>query len=248
MLTTGLPYDMGSMDEIKNDGAIVDMSNINFPGIPEERIYKTTFIFLRNTGFNVILDFSKCDFDRKEKFLLAYLNENIDVVQNEFAITYVSILNRMIGSPTIFECILTLEEIDTFIERNKELLSKVLSFMMSLPIFALYYFSLNNEAYTVDDIEKCDDDLISSNIYHIVSTPEYVSLFGMELNDIVGKYDFNGPKFYTKIFTGENIDLLTAVEKLPFFSILHGLCNLNSEDWNGFLENFESFKNGIKEE
>ena len=54
------------MNEIKEKGAIVDMSNINYPGINSEDNVRISYIYLRNTNFDVDLDFSKCEYSFKE--------------------------------------------------------------------------------------------------------------------------------------------------------------------------------------
>lgn len=239
MIKTGLPYDMGSMDEIKNNGALVDMSDINFPGIPDDKIQRTTFIFLRNTGFNVTLDFSNCDYTLKEKFLLSYLNEDIDVKENEFASTYVKIFNKMVDNNIDIESILSDDEINLFIDRNKDFINKLLRFIISLPIFAMFYFSLNDKAYTLDDIEKTDDNVINENFYHIISNEKLVSVFDNSLNI--------SPMFYNTIFRLENEKLFHSVEKLPFFSILHGLSTLPEDEWKNMLKTFDEFENTTKE-
>jgi hypothetical protein len=227
MRRTGLPYDMSQMDDIKNNGAIVDMSDIKFPGIPVEKIPRTAFIFFRNTGFDVKLDFSKCSFEQKELFLTDYLVYNIDVKLSEFATSYVKILNRFIGNDIDVECILTNEEIDLFIENHNKDIHTLLQFFMSLPIFTMFYFSLNGEGYSLDDIEKTDQDFINDNLYHIIETDGFVVLYDNELEI--------QPLFYEKLFTFDNPKLLQAVEKLPFFSILHGLCTKDPAEWESML-------------
>ena len=59
MIQTGLPYTPELMKDISEQGAIVDMSSINFPeGV--ENSTRTVFIYLRNTGFkNIVLDLLK---------------------------------------------------------------------------------------------------------------------------------------------------------------------------------------------
>ena len=41
MIECGIPYNPQDMVEIKEKGCIIDMSNINFPGISEENKVKT---------------------------------------------------------------------------------------------------------------------------------------------------------------------------------------------------------------
>lgn len=225
---TGLPYDMNVMEEIKENGAIVDMSDIKFPGIPADKVQRTTFIFFRNTGFDVKLDFSNCSFEEKEQFLIAYLLERIDVKQTEFATSYVKILNRAVGNDIDVECIMTNEEIDRFIENYKDDISDFLQFAVSLPLFAMYYFSLNNQAYDMSEFEHTDDDKFSDNFYHIISTDGFIALFDHDIT--------LPPLFYDKLFTFENHKLLEAIQNLPFFAILHGLCTTSTEDWEAMLK------------
>lgn len=234
MIKTGLPYNMSEMEEIKNNGAIVDMSDIKFPGIPKDKIQRTAFIFFRNTGFNVKLDFSKCTFEEKEAFLIAYLTENLDVKPSEFATSYIKIFNRLIGNDINIECILLDEEIDQFIKNHEELLSKLFQFINSLPVFALFYFSLNDKAYTLSDIERSDENIINDNFYYIISRDEFISIFDNDAGV--------APLFYTQLFTFENTKLLQAVQSLPFFSILHGLSTLDSATWEEMIDASESFK------
>ena len=60
MIKTGLPYDFETMQQIMQEGAIVDVTNISYPSIPKEDNVKTSLIYLRNTNFdNVHLDFQK---------------------------------------------------------------------------------------------------------------------------------------------------------------------------------------------
>lgn len=239
MKRTGLPYDMGEMDEIKNNGAIVDMSDINFPGIPTEKIQRTTFIFFRNTGFDVKLDFSKCSYKDKEAFLLAYLNENIDVKQSEFATSYTKILNYAAGNNINTDCILTDQEIVEFIKSNSELVTTLLQFSISLPVFAMFYFSLNAEVYDLSDFKKTDNT-INDNFLHVITTEGFISLLDNEVNV--------EPLFYNKLFTFENEKLLAAVQTLPFFSILYGLCMEESEMWEKMIKESDGIINGSDNE
>jgi hypothetical protein len=236
MIVTGLPYSMTDMDDIKNNGAIVDMSNIHFPNIEESKVVRTTLLFLRNTGFDVKLDFSKCSYQVKEDFLLQYLKINIDINQNELVSSYIKIFNKMIGNELAAECILTDDEIQQFILNNSSMLAEVFQFIKSLPIFAMYYFSLDNEVYTLDDIEKHDEFNINNNFYNIISHPDLVSVFDNEVE--------LAPLFYTNIFSYDNKKLLEAMQHLPFFSILYGLCTKSTDEWNGVLEDYRELENG----
>jgi hypothetical protein len=83
MINTGLPYKLEEITEISETGAAVDMSDVNFPGIDDDKQIATALIFLRNTGFkNVSLDFSKCDYETKCKYLTEYLTSEILCCRN----------------------------------------------------------------------------------------------------------------------------------------------------------------------
>lgn len=234
-IKTGLPYKIEEMDKINEVGAHIDMSNIDFPGVSDDEIYKITFIYLRNTGFtNIYLDFSKCDYERKSKFLKTYLENEIELDQFELINSYIVILNRMQNNDiTDIDCILNSEEINKFIDEYKDTLNDILNLIMSLPIFALFYFSLNNKAYTLDDIEKetFNEKLNINNIYYLIEKPEIMTLY-LEKNMI-------SPKFYENLFKIENIRLFKIVEKLPFFPILNILSTVKSDIWDDLENDFD---------
>lgn len=65
MIHTHLPYNIEDFDNIEKNGAIVDVSNPQFDGISENEKNKTVLIYLRNTGFDVTLDFSNTSMNDK---------------------------------------------------------------------------------------------------------------------------------------------------------------------------------------
>ena len=73
MLRTRIPYDIEKIEKIRDCGAIVDVSAPEFPGIEKDKQLRTTLVFLRNTGFDVKLDFTKCTYEEKRTYLLLYL-------------------------------------------------------------------------------------------------------------------------------------------------------------------------------
>ena len=235
MIKTGLPYNMGDMDEIKNHGAIVDMSDIQFPNITADKKQRTTFIFLRNTGFDVSLDFSNCSFEDKEAFLIRYLSESIEVKQEEFPLSYIKILNRISGNDIEIPCILNDDEIVKFIENNNDLLINIFRLVKSLPLFAMHCFTLNGTAYDMDEFEKTDDVPFNDNIYNIISNQLVLTLFDNDL-DIP-------PVFYNKLFTFENKRMIQVIDtQLPFFSILFGLSTTDKKDWETIIEKSNSLE------
>ena len=87
MLRTKIPYQIERIEEIRECGAVVDVSNPIFPGIEQDKQLRTTLVFLRNTGFDVELDFSGCSYEEKRDYLLLYLKDKIDVKYKEFSNT-----------------------------------------------------------------------------------------------------------------------------------------------------------------
>lgn len=236
MLKTGLPYNMDNMNYIKENGAIVDMSNINFPGIDKKNNAKTSFIFLRNTGFNVILDYSSCTYEEKENFIISYITETIKCDRPELVSTYTKILNKLVGIHVDIECILSDEEIDKFIKNNNEFIVELIRFVKSLPLFALKCFALNDMIYSLDDFETTDAEPFSDNIYSIINNDTILSFFDGESSNIE-------PKIYNKLFNYENTNLLeTVILKLPFFGLLYGLSTKNNSNWEKIIEEINNFE------
>ena len=115
-IKTGLPYDLDQMENIAQNGAIVDISNINFPGIPDSKKVRTAYIFLRNTGFeNIVLDFQKADYKTKSDFLITYLQDTIENNNQEIHNSWITILFDYNNIENYGYSILTKEEENKFI-------------------------------------------------------------------------------------------------------------------------------------
>lgn len=217
MLKTRIPYDIEKIEEIRDHGAIVDVSSPNFPGIEKDKQLRTTLVFLRNTGFNVELDFSKCTYEEKREYLLLYLQEKIEIKNKEFSDTWVKILMEYIGIESDKPCFLNEEELTTFISENSEYISHVVNFIYSLVLYAMKRYSLEDKAYSFEDFETSDTDDISDNICQIIKVPEIIMIYSTD----------NTPVFYNKVFTIENNKLFDAIQRLPFISLLFGLGKYN---------------------
>ena len=212
MLRTKIPYQIEKIEEIRERGAIVDVSNPMFPGIEKDRQLRTTLVFLRNTGFEVELDFTLCTYEEKRDYLLLYLKEKIDVKYKEFSGTWVKIIMGAIGIENDRPSILTEDEVARFLEENKEYISKVINFIYSLTLYAMDRYSLSNHAYDMKSFNTTDADDIGSNICYILEAPEIIMVYSIE----------DEPIFYTKLFTIENNKLFDVVQRLPFMSLLYG--------------------------
>ena len=150
MIECGIPYNPQDMVEIKEKGCIIDMNNINFPGISEENKVKTAFIYLRNTGFDkVMLDFSKASKEFKFNFIDMYIQGNVESKDMLLAASVVKIINYMVGYNTTASCILSNEEIQEYIESRLEMLGKVLRMIISLPVYLIKRFKINDNGDTL---------------------------------------------------------------------------------------------------
>jgi hypothetical protein len=232
MKRTALPYNIAEMEEIQRDGAIVDMSDLNFVGIPAQRQKRTSFVFLKNTGFKVELDFSGCSYKDKAEFLKLYLTEEICVKNKAFSSTWVKILNFALGHRVDMESIMCDEEIETFMEINKEFLIEIFQLIISLPLYAMFRFILNDAAYDLAEFKKTDKSIIKCNIYNLFDYEEFMLLYA--IGDIE-------PLFYTELFTLNNNDLFDAIQKLPFMDVLYGLSTTPPDEWKGMLQEVERF-------
>lgn len=217
MLRTRIPYDIEKIEEIRDCGAIVDVSAPDFPGIEKDKQLRTTLVFLRNTGFDVKLDFTKCTYEEKRTYLLLYLQEKIEVKYKEFSDTWTSIILQSLGFVNNKSSILTKEEQSLFIKENNEYISHVVTFLYSLTLYAMYRYSLNGHAYNMEGFRKTETEDISSNICSVLEAPEIILVYSLD----------NEPVFFSKIFTVENNKLFDAIQKLPFMSLLYGLGKYN---------------------
>lgn len=236
MLKTGLPYDIDLMNNIAEHGAIVDMSSLKFPGIDKDKQIYTALIFLKNTGFDVTLDFSQCSFKEKEEYLLLYLQKDVSIKNPEFAKTWIEILLTELTLEIEMQGFLAPEEIKLFIKRNQDsYISNIKSFIASLPVYAMYRYYLNDKAYTLNDIKHSDYSQISNNI---------CKLFAMYPEEIMFIFSTieKEPVFYEKLFTVENNELFDSLQNLPFFQLLYGLTIKDKEEWKQILMLSESTK------
>lgn len=212
MLKTQIPYDIEKIEEIRDHGAIVDVSNPQFPGIDNDKQLRTTLVFLRNTGFDVKLDFSACTYEEKRAYLLLYLQEKIEIKYKEFSDTWTKVILESLGFENNRPSILTKDEQALFIKENHEYISHIVTFIYSLTLFAMYRYSLNGHAYDMESFRKTEADDIGNNICFILEAPEIILVYSADKE----------PVFFSKNFTVENNALFDALQKLPFMSLLYG--------------------------
>ena len=230
MFNTGLPYDLNLMNDIAEQGAIVDMNNINFPGIPENLKIKTSFIFLRNTGFeNISLDFFSVNYEEKEKFLLFFLTGDIESNNQEFIDTWLSILFFFNEINNDIITILDKDEIEKFIKNNNELILKISSVINSLPVMLIN--RLKNKPWNFNIQTQKFGNINIKNLAKIISTEEAFYLY-TNLN--TEKYQ---PVFYEDLFSEEENDLFFAMTNSPLFVIMFGLSTTPTEELETLIKN-----------
>lgn len=210
MIQTGLPYKIEEMEDIKNNGAIVDLSKLDFIGIPENKRLKTALIYLRNTGFNVDLDFSHLSKEEKYELLLLYLTQDIDCNNRILAESWSKIFNYATGLNTMAQCIISDEDIPEFIETNYDTIGNALRLLLSLPIYLIkkYKLSENEDTIDISSFEEIKDKPIGINLSHIIGVEGISLIYSHE-------YDIQ-PANYTEIFTSDNYILLDALMKSTF--------------------------------
>ena len=225
MIKTGLPYDFDIMNQIDEEGALVDMSNIDYPGIDAKDIVRTTFIYLRNTGYsNVKLDFSSVDYKLKEEFICFYLLGDIEYNINDISSTIMKLLAKYKNINLEMDTILTSEEEDMFIENNKNILEELNTFAYSLPLYSISRLDVEDFEFTYDDITHTDF-VFNSNVCSVIENPAWNILYELEPTQ--------EPKFYTKMFNMDNNKLFETIMKCtPFSVLLYGMAN--PEEWKLF--------------
>lgn len=231
MIKTGLPYSTENMSEIYSNGAEVDMSNIDFPTNQDK--YRTTFIYLRNTNFNNInLDFSKCSYEEKERFLLEYIKSDITVELFPLIYTWQCLLTYKSCKPYFSD-----DEAKKFLKNNSFFIEEMKSFYLSLPIYLFSRLKLVDLDFK--DIEKIELFEGGRNCYFLIQN-EFISY----LNAI--NSDFDKPKFYTKHFTEDNNVLFEFIQGLDIYSLIQTMTESSEEDFKKILKGLEDFENQRK--
>lgn len=228
MIHTGLPYDFEQMEKIREHGAIINMSDINFPGIRQEEQSKTVFIFLRNTGFsNIKLDFSKCSYEERVDILDEYLTTGFNVYIKELVeATREVILSVLKESKE--ENFFTKEEAYRFYESHQDVCNEILDILNSSLLFVIKTTEAFKDASVEEETTtKC----VGANIAHLFKMKNVEAIL-LKLFD-----QHHQPKYYTDIFTLDNHSLYEAVhESTVFPAILFGLGTEEPEAWDAALE------------
>ena len=229
-IQTGLPYNMDMMDEIRLNGAIVDMNDIHFPNIEEDMMTKVSFIFLRNTDYPVIYDFSKCSYEKKSKYLISYLTDAVYYQFDELVQTWLAILCFSLGIVLENKGIFNEEELKCFVEEHLDFVGELLHLLISLPVYAVSRFENNGEKIDVSDIDINECKLFNDNIVHL--------LYNSALNIILESDTIFEPMNYIHYFTETNDKLFDALQELPYMALLVGLTEKTPSEWEDFLKDY----------
>lgn len=221
MIETGLPYSTENMSKIYNEGAEVDMSNINFPTNQDK--YRTTFIYLRNTNFNnITLNFSKCTYEEKEKFLLEYIKTDITVELKLLIYIWQCILTYKSCEPYFSE-----EEAERFIEINKEVIQELRDFYLSVPLYLFYRLDMDNITFDFDSL-KSRDFSYNRNCFFLIQEEfiDYISAQNPE---------FKEPIFYKNLFTADNEILFDFLKGLSLYNLIQTMTEMEPEEFDKLL-------------
>lgn len=206
-----LPFDINTADH--EEEMSIDMSSLNFD-VPEDKQKRSAFVFLRNTGVKGVLDFSNCSYKDKEEYLRLFMEEDIDVNSDILCTTWIEILSAKDGGGVILPSILSGDEIQKFIDNNKDLLDKMYQLINSLPIYSMYCSPANGDVYNVDDFPKTDDHQVKITNFSKLSKYDPFALL------IDGT---TRGKFYTKIFIKNEPHIAQMMDRLPFLNLLTAL-------------------------
>lgn len=237
MKLISIPNDM---TKFNIDDVEIDMNNLKFDA-PKEKIKYYAFIFLRNIGSKFKLNFDNCSFEDKEEYLKLFLSSNIDVYIPLLSSTWIEILTSEIDNKMYLKSILTRDEIDLFIERNKEFINKIRRLINSLPFYAINRYGNKSEVPGIDEVDIIDDDEIKLiNLYQLTEFDSFMLLFNTE-DEVIPE---RKPGFYTLFSDKDNeYNMSRIMNNLPFFNIimtLLGSAELQKSVANNFIDTITS--------
>lgn len=215
-VVTGLPYDINLMIErIQNEGAIVDVSQINFPNTTSiDQQVRTTLIYLRNTNFpNTTLDFSHVPQDQFQYWLKGYITSDITFSVPELNEMWLHVLGYYL-SGTNYSDYITNETLDQFIEDNRQLVDQLIDFYNSLLLYVLKRLTDEN-VIDFSDVKHQSEVLFSANAYNLLHLTNF-----SDLTDSIERE----PVFFDNLFTETNNDLFELIgEYTPYTALLYGM-------------------------
>lgn len=225
MIQTGLPYDMQSMEDIEKEGAIVDLSKINFPSIEKEKQAKTALIFLRNTGFeNIKLDMSHCTEEQKFDILDEYITSGIKVELKELVDAWCEIILYDVKNIKLNKYFKN-KEYKKFINKERDIVDELELILVSIPLFVM------NKASFIDinDIDKTTKKLVGENYVFLLNN--------IYIQDIICSIN-KKPVFFKDIFSDNNMylfDIINTSKTLLLSAILYGMSTTDENKWKNIV-------------
>lgn len=239
MIKTGLPYDINMMEDIRNNGAIVDMNDLQFPSISDDRKIKTALVYLRNTGFNVELDFTNVSKEDKFEYLRQYLTSSIECKSLILAQSWSKIFNYTTGLNMEIPCILTDDEVKEFVENQLDMIGNALRLLISLPIYLIKRYKLDDDkTLDISEFEEITNKPIDANLINILKQPDINVLFTHD-------YDLE-PANYTNIFTMDNNQLFNQLLDTDFGILFLCLTSDSQDKIKELISTLSVFKEGMK--
>lgn len=232
-----LPIGLEDIDQIRNRHNILDMSKLNFP-VEDVHKIRAAFIFMRNANFYPDLDFSNCSFLDKERALLIYIQDNIEIHSTILSDTWIQILLSKYDIPLSFNSIFIKEEIDEFIKRNNVFMHELYWFINSIPLCAIL---ANKNKLNIDlsEIPVTSYDKIKLiNFHNLCDYDEFTLLITPDSN--------MKPMIYSKIFHNNNRYLNKMIHQLPYLNMMTAMLSSSEQQqdiinaFNNLLDNKEN--------
>lgn len=230
-----LPFDIMELENLKKMECIeIDMSKTEFP----ENInnISTTFVYLRNIGLsNIKLNFSKCDYETKAKYLKEYISTKFEIKQKEFSDTLIKVVCEYYkGIKETIETysFLNTMEIDKFINENLETVKTISNFLVSLPLYQIMRLELEEDT-TLDmtGINSVDTEVMGANIYNFLEDNIDIVGYVFAVNP-----NMDTPNIYTKYFTKDNERLIYVLKDSITNTLLYCIANHQTELFNNIYE------------
>lgn len=229
MITTKVPYKPEDMSEIYENGAIVNLADINFPTCKtvEENMH-ALFVYLRNTGYKVEFDFTTMVYEEKVALLKEYLHTKIDYNIPILNTTWLSVLYACMGQKIEgMESILNDLELITMQSAEFEYVKQIWQFLISLPLYVIKRLDIPFES----SAEKSDYEPNLVNFYYLLACDEMDDLILKGTNQIGLK-----PVDYEKVFTVDNTRLFEALSTFTFTVMVEELMKADIKEIKGMFQ------------
>ena len=217
-IKTKIPFDITQLQTIQQNGAIVNISDINFQHINSDKQIDTALIYIQNTKTDITFIFNQNSFLQKEQFLIKYITLNYIINSKQFTDTWLTILFHLENKNISFkQNILTHNQILLFLNKNKSLCQSLLNVILSFPYFYIKVMQKQKCVYNLP--QKDEYTFFNNNIINFLKYQQIIDLFNVNL-------ELYKPKDYTKIFNNYNIDLFNAIVNNELFGcIIYGMLN-----------------------